>query len=113
MLFLLKGALTVNNSNTLRLGWLHSDGTLAVDTNWPTQPIKDQVDVMVYSYLGSEEAAAKAAESIKEMLAPHTVGCVHIVRFLTPLASAQALADLLTADGYPAEVVRIGGLHRT
>lgn len=64
---------------TAHLGWLHGDGTLAVDTDWPgTLRGRVQVD----SFLSDPDAAPEAAAQLRTVLIDCAVDTITISQLL-------------------------------
>lgn len=65
--------------HTTHLGWLHGDGTLAVDTDWPgTLRGRVQVD----SFLTDPDAAPEAAAQLRAVLPRSSVHTITIYQLL-------------------------------
>lgn len=65
--------------HTTHLGWLHGDGTLAVDTDWP-DTIQGRVEVD--SFLSDASAAPEAARQIAAILSAYPVTAITICQLL-------------------------------
>lgn len=65
--------------HTAHLGWLHGDGTLAVDTDWPGT-LRDRVQVD--SFLSDASAVPEAARQIAAILSAYPVTAITICQLL-------------------------------